>query len=72
MPAGIVTSIRPSAEATLHVQAISKVTQDDIKHAADTYLDLRGSVTGYLVPEELAGEGRPVEQPVAQSLRETR
>jgi zinc protease len=53
-------------------QAISKVTQDDIKHAADTYLDLRGSVTGYLVPEELAGEGRPVEQPVAQSLRETR
>jgi zinc protease len=53
-------------------QAISKVTLDDIKQAADTYLDMRGSVTGYLVPEELAGEGRPVEQPVAQSLRETR
>jgi zinc protease len=53
-------------------QAIANVTQDDIKHAAETYLDLRGSVTGYLVPEELAGEGRPVEQPVAQSLRETR
>ncbi len=53
-------------------QAIAKVTQDDIKHAADTYLDLRGSVTGYLVPEELEGEGKPIEQPVAHSLRETR
>jgi zinc protease len=53
-------------------QAISNVTPDDIKRAANTYLDLRGSVTGYLLPEELAGEGRPVEQPVAQSLRETR
>ncbi len=48
-------------------QAISKVTLTDVKHAADTYLDLRRSVTGYLEPEQPVGEGRPVEQPVAHS-----
>jgi zinc protease len=48
-------------------QAISNVTLDDIKHAADTYLDLRGSVTGYLLPEEPEGAGKRVEQPVAHS-----
>jgi zinc protease len=53
-------------------QAISNVSVDDIKRAADTYLDLRGSVTGYLVPDEAEGEGGPIEQPVAHSLRETR
>jgi zinc protease len=54
-------------------QAIASVTPDDVKRAAETYLDLRGSVTGWLEPEEEAeGAGTPVEQPVAQSLRETR
>ena len=53
-------------------QAIASVTPDDVKRAAETYLDLRGSVTGWLEPEEAEGAGTPVEQPVAQSLRETR
>jgi zinc protease len=54
--------------------AIAKVTLDDVKRAADTYLDLRRSVTGYLVPDEAEGEGagQRIERPVAQSLRETR
>ena len=51
-------------------QAISKVTPDDVKRAADTYLDLRGSVTGWLEPEEPEGAGKPIEQPVAHSARE--
>ena len=51
-------------------QAIASVAPDDIKRAAHTYLDLRGSVTGWLEPEEAEGAGTPVEQPVALSLRE--
>ena len=51
-------------------QAIANVTPDDIKRAADTYLDLRGSVTGYLVPDEPEGAGEAIEQPVAHSARE--
>jgi zinc protease len=49
--------------------AIAKVTTDDIKKAADTYLDARRSVTGWLLPEpdEGDGAGEPVEQPVAHS-----
>ena len=49
-------------------QAISKVTPDDVKRAADTYLDLRGSITGWLEPEEPEGAGKPIEQPVAHSV----
>jgi zinc protease len=49
-------------------QAISKVTPEDIKRVAATYLDPRRSVTGWLLPEEPAGAGSPmVEQPVAHS-----
>ncbi len=33
-------------------EAISKVTLDDIKRVAGEYLDIRRSVTGYLIPEE--------------------
>ena len=32
--------------------ALRKVTVDDVKRAADTYLDLKRSVTGYLTPTE--------------------
>ena len=48
-------------------QAIANVTLDDVKRAADTYLDLCDSVTGYLVPEEPEGAGKRIEQPVAHS-----
>jgi zinc protease len=48
-------------------QAISSVTLDDVKKAADNYLDLRHSVTGWLEPEEPEGSGERVEQPVAHS-----
>ncbi len=45
--------------------AISKVTADDIKRVAATYLDTRRSVTGYLLPARrlpvLATDGQPVE-----------
>ena len=49
--------------------AIAKVTTDDIKKAADTYLDSRRSVTGWLLPEpdDGNGAGEHVEQPVAHS-----
>jgi len=53
-------------------QAITKVTVNDVKQAADDYLDLRRSVTGYLVPDEAGGASQRIERPVAQSLRETR
>jgi zinc protease len=52
--------------------AIAKVSQDDVKRVADDYLDLRRSVTGYLVPDEVGGESERIERPVAHSLRETR
>ena len=49
--------------------AIAKVTTDDIKKAADNYLDARRSVTGWLLPEpdDANGAGEHVEQPVAHS-----
>jgi zinc protease len=43
---------RTVAEIEGWPDAISKVTADDVKKAADTYLNLRASVTGYLVPDE--------------------
>ena len=43
--------------------ALSKVTVDDIKRAAATYLDLRRSVTGYLTPSQ----ARAAEQPAPKS-----
>ncbi len=46
-------------------EAISKVTVDDIKRAAGTYLDVRRSVTGYLRPST-EGNAR-AEQPGAKS-----
>jgi zinc protease len=48
-------------------QAISKVTLEDVKQAAAKYLDVRHSVTGWLVPEEPEGAGPRVEQPVTHS-----
>ncbi len=48
-------------------EAIAKVTPEDVKKAADTYLDPRRSVTGWLLPEEPEGSGARVEQPVAHS-----
>jgi zinc protease len=43
---------RTVAEVEGWPDALRKVTVDDIKRAADTYLDLRRSVTGYLTPSE--------------------
>lgn len=43
---------RTVAEIEDWPNAISKVSADDVKKAADTYLNLRASVTGYLVPDE--------------------
>ncbi len=49
--------------------AIAKVTADDVKKAADNYLDARRSVTGWLLPEpeDAKGTGDRVEQPVVHS-----
>lgn len=47
--------------------AISKVTLEDVKKAAATYLDPRHSVTGWLLPEQPEGSGKKVKQPVAHS-----
>ena len=49
--------------------AIAKVTPEDIKNAADTYLDARHSVTGWLLPEQDDGKGagEHVEQPVVHT-----
>ncbi|MBN8910965.1 MAG: insulinase family protein [Rhizobiales bacterium] len=44
--------------------ALRKVTVDDVKRAADTYLDLKRSVTGYLTPTE--GKAH-AEQPTPKS-----
>jgi zinc protease len=44
--------------------AISKVTVDDIKRVAATYLDPRRSVTGYLLPAQQATGARTDGQPV--------
>ncbi len=47
--------------------AIAKVTLEDVKKAAATYLDKRRSATGWLLPEAPEGNGERVEQPVAHS-----
>jgi len=50
--------------------AIAKVTLDDVKKVAATYLDPRRSVTGWLLPEAPEapdGSGERVEQPVVHS-----
>ena len=49
--------------------ALAKVTTDDIKKAAENYLDARRSVTGWLLPEpdDAKQAAPPVEQPVAHS-----
>ena len=41
---------RSMADIEKWPQAIASVTPDDVKRAAETYLDLRGSVTGWLEP----------------------
>jgi zinc protease len=48
-------------------QAIAKVTLDDVKNAADKYLDLRRSVTGLLLPEAEAEPTERVAQPATPS-----
>jgi zinc protease len=50
-------------------EAIAKVTPEDIKRAADSYLDARHSVTGWLLPEEDDGKGtgEQVRQPVVHT-----
>jgi zinc protease len=50
-------------------EAISKVTTDDIKKAADAYLDARSSVTGWLLPEPDDGTnaGEHVEKPATHT-----
>ncbi len=49
--------------------AIAKVTTDDVKKAADSYLDARHSVTGWLLPEpdDAKGPGDRVAQPAPHS-----
>ena len=46
--------------------AISKVTLDDIKRVAATYLDPRRSVTGYLLPAPQATGARSDQQPAVK------
>ncbi len=46
---------------------IAKVTTEDVKKAAASFLDKRRSVTGWLLPEAPEGSGERVEQPVAHS-----
>jgi zinc protease len=47
-------------------EAISKVTLDDIKRVAATYLDPRRSVTGYLLPAQQATGARGDQQPAVK------
>jgi len=49
--------------------ALAKVTPEDIKNAANTYLDARRSVTGWLLPEQDDGKGAgdQVQQPVVHT-----
>lgn len=48
---------RTIAQVEAWPEMISRVTLDDIKKAAQKYLDLKASVTGRLVPD--AGDGKP-------------
>ena len=50
--------------------ALAKVTTDDIKNAANAYLDSRSSITGWLLPE--ADDGKGAGDPVAQPVVHTR
>ena len=43
---------RTVADVESWPDAISKVTTDDVKKAAARYLDIRDSVTGYLIPDQ--------------------
>ena len=43
---------RTVADVEAWPENISKVTADDVKKVAAKYLDLKDSVTGYLVPDE--------------------
>ena len=49
--------------------ALAKVTPEDIKNAANAYLDARNSVTGWLLPEtdDSKGTGDQVGQPVVHT-----
>ncbi len=57
---------RTVAQVEAWPDAISKVTLDDVKKAAGTYLDLKRSVTGVLLPEADASDAR-AEQPAAKN-----
>ena len=50
-------------------EALAKVSVDDVKKAANDYLDARHSVTGWLLPEpdDAKGTGDRVEQPVTHT-----
>jgi len=50
-------------------EALAKVTVDDVKKAADSYLDSRHSVTGWLLPEPegAKGSGDRLEQSVSHT-----
>ena len=58
---------RTVAQIEAWPDAIAKVTLDDIKNAAAEYLDLRHSVTGYLMPDKsgVAQRGAPEATPPA-------
>jgi zinc protease len=58
---------RTVADVEAWPAAISKVTLDDIKRVAGTYLDIRGSVTGYLMPDKtgVAQGAQPSDAPAA-------
>jgi zinc protease len=58
---------RSAADIEGWPQAIAKVTLEDVKKAADAYLDPRRSATGWLLPEEPEGSVERVEQPVAHT-----
>ncbi len=58
---------RSIADIEAWPQAIAKVTPEDVKKAADAYLDPRRSATGWLLPEEPEGSVERVEQPVAHT-----
>ena len=50
--------------------AISKVTVEDLQKAAAKYLDMRRSVTGWLLPEAEKGKGdggKKVKQPAVHT-----
>ena len=58
---------RSVAQIEAWPDSIAKVTVDDIKKVAAEYLDLRHSVTGYLMPDKsgVAQQGAPAAAPPA-------